>query len=507
MKHEFDHDFFREIAKYNTEVFIQAFSNVNMKVFKHQIETDNPFFTVKLSDVGINSSKQFHLCHWTVRDVIFQKIRRSFDCKLLKTTITDAECVNILGLYNDYENELSKSRTRNKDIFYVMFGISENQFRSQTNVYRIDKKRNQIIFKELYEEGEQFFDFDRVINDALGMSHNEFRFIIISIVVMAVSQGVVNLLDYEEDKFQYVEGIDNFKEKYNRVIDYYSVKKEDLNSTSLLVAKYRYLFAQHNIKNVLIDSFMLQEKFADAEIWIARDFYKKNEKEFGKEYFPNQYGILFERYLEYAAKQEGVEKKLFNVNIPENLDRFFTTRKGYKVDYVLETDNCRLIIECKSGIKSVGVKDTYDNVNALNDFLKRTFDKGAEQVHNAILNSRKTDKELVGIVVHSEKSFMKTRLKFEHLEVEKKELFKIIIFFDIHDFEFFINLLKRDPLAADEVLLEYGKTQFEGDFADFPTVMEKKYELLSFLDDKEIIEDEDFTRFMTEEAMSKRNKM
>ena len=64
------------------------------------------------------------------------------------------------------------------------------------------------------------------------------------------------------------------------------------------------------------------------------------------------------------------------------MSRFFTTSVGSKVDYVLEKDRYRLIIECKSGIKPVAVKDANTNAKALIRFMNRIFDKGAGQINS-----------------------------------------------------------------------------------------------------------------------------
>lgn len=505
MKHEFDHEFFREISKYETGMFLQVYANLNAEVYKHKYSKDDDLFHIKLADYGLAPSGVLHLSHWTIRDIIFQKFRRGHvDGYGLKSEIMQSEMYRLIGLYNDYENELSKKNLKGDSVFFLLYGIAEQQFRGQVNVFQVDKKRNDITFNKL--DAENFFDIDLVVNETLGMTRQEFRLIMIILLSELLTQLAINpyRLKVDPDVFDETK-IPNFWEKYNRVIKYYTVTKDFMISNNLNLTRYRYLFAEYGETCVLADGYMLQEKFADAELWLAREFYQEREDVYGKGYFPNHFGILFERYIEYVAKQEGITNRLFNINIPENMNRFFITTVGSKVDYVLETDGYRLIIECKSGIKPVAVKEANTNIEALPNFMKKIFDRGARQINAAIQNSRETEKTIVGVIVHAEKAFTKSRMKHTYLTISKQKEFKDILLFDIHDFELLIALLKENTAAADEILDDYINNE-TGEKLDFIQVVERKYSPSSFLDDVEPFEEDEFARFLTEEALKGRRK-
>ncbi len=505
MKHEFDHEFFREISKYETGIFLQIYANLNAEVYKHNYSEDDDLFHIKLADYGLAPSGVLHLSHWTIRDIIFQKFRRGHvDGYGLKSEILQSEMYRLIGLYNDYENELSKKNLKGDSVFFLLYGIAEQQFRGQVNVFQVDKKRNDIIFNKL--DAENFFDIDLVINEMLGITRQEFRLILIILLSALLTQWAINpyTLKVDSDVFDETK-IPNFREKYNRVIKYYTVTKDFMISNNLNLTRYRYLFAEYGKICVLADGYMLQEKFADAELWLAREFYQERKDLYGKEYFPNHFGILFERYIEYVTKQEGITNRLFNINNPENINRFFITTIGKKVDYVLETVGYRLIIECKSGIKPAAVKDANTNIEALLNFMKKIFDEGAVQINAAIQNSRETEKTIIGVIVHAEKSFMKSRTKHTYLTISKQEKFRDILLFDIHDFELLIALLKEDPTVADEILDDYINNE-TGEKLDFIQVVERKYSPSSFLDDVEPFEEDEFARFLTEEALKGKRK-
>lgn len=56
MKHELDHEFFREISKYETGMFLQVYANLNAEVYKHKCSKDDDLFHIKLADYGLAPS-------------------------------------------------------------------------------------------------------------------------------------------------------------------------------------------------------------------------------------------------------------------------------------------------------------------------------------------------------------------------------------------------------------------------------------------------------------------
>lgn len=505
MKHEFDHDFFIEISKYETSVFLQIYANLNAEIYKHKYSDDSNLLSINLADYGLAKRGVLYLSHWTIRDIIFQKLRRGhINSHSLKTNMMKNEMFRLIGLYNDYENELSKISLKGGYIFFHLYGIAEQQFRGQVNAFKEDKKRNDIMFNVV--DTESYFDIDLAIVETLGMSRTEFRLIMIILLSMLLTNGLVNPYELivDEDVFDNAK-IPDFWEKYCRVVKYYTASRDLIATNTLNYTRYRYLFVEYGENCVLADGYMLEEKFADAELWLTRAFYLDREEVYGKEYFPNKFGIIFERYVQYVAEQEGVSDRLFNVNNQDVINRFFTTSVGSRVDYVLETPKYRLVIECKSGIKPVGVKDANTNAEVLMNFMKRIFDKGAGQIITAIKNSKKTDKIIVGVIVHAEKAFLKSRTKQVYLSLSKQEEFNDILLFDISDYELLIALLKENPAAADEILDDYISNE-KGEQLDFIQIIEIKYSPSNLLDRIEAFEDIEFEAFLTTEALKRKEK-
>ena len=123
----------------------------------------------------------------------------------------------------------------------------------------------------------------------------------------------------------------------------------------------------------------------------------------------------------------------------------------------------------------------------------------------AIRNSKETDKTIVGVIVHAEKAFTKSRMKQVYLSLSNQEEYNNILLFDIHDFELLIALLKENLEAADEILADYINNE-KGEQLDFVQVMERKYNPSILLDGIEPFEEDEFTEFLTEEALKGRRK-
>lgn len=505
MKHEYDHNFFREISRYQTESFIKKYAKLNAKVYSHKYSEDNDLLHINLSEYNLGQGGILHLSHWTIRDIIFQKIRRPYGDDSSKISkISDRNMYYLIGLYNDYENELSKQFLKDRSVIIYLFGLAEQQFRGQVNAFQNDKKRNSIIFNEI--DTENYFNIEVVVKDILDMKRIEFRAIMIILLSMHISHGSINPYKINISDNFFREGvITDFRSKLSRVIKYYTYSHDPNLFSKLNFLRYRYLFVEYNDTCVLTDGYMLEEKFADAELWLAREYYNKYKHKYEKNYFPNKFGILFEKYIEYVASQEEISEYLFNVNISKNYNKFFNGSSMKKVDYVLETERYRLIIECKSGVKPIAIKDPNTIVERFYEFMERIFDKAANQIKEAINNSIETDKKVIGVIIHAEKAFIKTQVKHEYLEDKNKKDFKEILLFDIHDYELLIALLRKSSKVADEILDDFIKNQTE-DKLNFIQVMKKKYNPTSFLDEKEIYDDKILREFISDEALKNYEK-
>ncbi len=162
MKHEFDHEFFSEISKYDVSMLLQVFANLNSKVYKNKYLDESIFYQINLADYNSGNMGVLNIFHWTVRDIIFQIYRRSHeDCTNLKSSILERDMYRMIGLYNDYENELSKIALKRKPILFFLYGLGEQQFRGQIDAFKADKKRNDIIFNKL--DVHNYFDINLAI--------------------------------------------------------------------------------------------------------------------------------------------------------------------------------------------------------------------------------------------------------------------------------------------------------------------------------------------------------
>lgn len=501
MKHEFDHPFFLQLSKYNHKVLLKKFGELNFKVYKQKFDKKDKFLHIKLSDYGLGSTGYMHISHWTVRDIILQIIRRHSTYTFSGlSTISDREMYYLIGLYNDYENELSKMTLKINDVHFTLFAIGEQQFRGQVSAFIVDKKRNDIILNNL--DTSQYFDVDNAIKDTLELNRDELRFILMLIISFYITKNFEDPYKLSIDTNVFDEKkIPNFYQKFYKVIDYYTVSKDYILSYNLNYSRYRHLFAKIDDVCVLIDGFMLEDKIADAELWITRDYYQSNVDLYGKEYFPNKYGELFEEYIEYVCLQEGLKHKIFNINIVENSNSFFFTYEGKKVDYVLETKKYRMVIECKSGIKPAAIKDSNTHYEVFFKFFKKIFERGAEQILTAIENSKATEKTIIGVIIHAEKTFMKTRIKNKYLLDSGLDKYRNILLLDIHEFELLIGLLKQSEDDADELL---GKFILNNnmDQLDFIQIIEKEAKIVSFLEKVELYQEESLEQFLTEESLS-----
>ena len=103
--------------------------------------------------------------------------------------------------------------------------------------------------------------------------------------------------------------------------------------------------------------------------WIVRDYYFKQKSQ----HFINAFGLLFEDYIKDLAQRYCEETKWKQLSQGK--------KKG--ADFLIDFGNLIFLIESKSGLLPLGVKQQVPNVEQADLFFTRTIEEAYEQLQSS----------------------------------------------------------------------------------------------------------------------------
>ena len=134
-----------------------------------------------------------------------------------------------------------------------------------------------------------------------------------------------------------------------------------------------------------VNTYMFAKKMADGPFWLIRDYYLN----LGSQAFVTAFGMYFERYVEKLLQQCLSSGDFARVPAPSS---------GKYADWLIYTKHYRLVVELKSSLAALMLRQLYPDVDSIRNYLKK-FQDGVIQLDSTVLaypdNSRTTVKLLV----------------------------------------------------------------------------------------------------------------
>ena len=470
--------FYRILKKFILEDLLIAIGNVSRNLFNE----NNPFYNVPVelrtptySALGIDVTTKkgnVSVSAWSLLEIAYYAITQTHDFADKSPTFLDI--VKICNEYISFENSQSKKVYEQSDsrkrVFFDLFGMAQKEFWFQ-NPYSLllqfnrDVEMLQVLPAQIGSD----VDFNKVFFDITGFEMKNFRLILLIIVSMgqkSADLGVFNI----DDSLQ--KGNPNLtKENIYAVIRSLSADYDVYRKSTLYQQHFYSKPFVHTSrgKYILVNQYLAVKKLSDGVFWILRDYYAQKDKTESRK-FTDLFGRLFEQYVEnllaFYLRDDQYER------IPEAQER--------RADWRIESPSYQIVLEQKSSLLSVLLKDIHADINKYDEYLER-LKKGTKQlIRTAEAYATPEKKTTKFLLLYDQLYLSENILKDQLVDYTKMEGQEAKGFFviNIADFEFLMQILSEDELAFDAIIREkfalQSKPSSEG--KDFDQVIGRHYE-------------------------------
>lgn len=315
---------------------------------------------------------------WQFADLAYQSIKFSNDYRNSDELSYDQ---SLLLLYetNSYiemkmENNTFDLITQyDKDVY--LYGLGGEQYEYQSEVYYFRNLiRELYILFSLTERSNYYKD---IIEKEVGVNWQNLITILFGIFINSLFEQKI------DDAVNYIKIDGNKEEIFKKVLKYYTadykeIRESNLNRQIFYVKPY----AKNQRNEIVTVSVYFNEFIVEhAAYWVIRNYYLKQESK-SKQTFVNEFGILYEKYFENICIKYHVQK-----------EKIKKSEKEKRADWKLQIDNQIILIEQKSFILPIEIKQQLTNVDKYKKIIERNIVYALEQLeqteknlnlHNAI---------------------------------------------------------------------------------------------------------------------------
>ena len=318
-----------------------------------------------------SKKKESLITTWYLIDLAFYAVKASNDFRG-KTEISDEEFYVLVDAVTGFAQKreeilLNTIQPGSKEAFMHLWGFAGEQFKVQAPAKVISNAGRELyILFESAKKVDTEFDVPKIVEMETGICWEK--------IVCSLFLGWVyfsrNCI-YNNNALSNVKSEFLSKSDFLRVIERYSIDYSGIRSNALgrqVFYTKPYVITQKR-ELVGISPYLNLCIYEHCILWIVRDFYRKQ----GSQSFTDFFGICFEEYfkeiLEYCLSGNEFER-ISEGNAPS-------------ADWKLEINGLRFLVEQKSSLIQLNVKQQETNIELLKDFAKRTIIKAIKQLYNS----------------------------------------------------------------------------------------------------------------------------
>ena len=375
MKAKLPHKFFLYAQNFTLESMLKEISFCAFSTYKNPDKDLGAFATWKNYFVIIGKDKIKGQCliaqTWLIDMIYSLIVHNNYGYK----SISHNEALHLIALYNDYSNILDGRRIRSSyDAFLNLYGFFGEQKKFQAaneflEEFAREKYILDIISKRNHPQNIYNINVEQDILEATGFSNNDFSALIFLLFAyFSCSCHIVkkDSINIELKNSLFSSG------NFMRILDMYSITIDAVRSSNLK----RQVFYTHpiiRIDDIYIASnpFLLRNLFSNSNYWALRNLYM--QKKTDKQKFVNAFGCFFEMYVEELLNN-CIKKYVFE-KIPEE-------RKEKSADWYLNIDGIEFLVEQKSGLSLLGIKQTQTDIEMLKKHIVKNWGEAVEQLDN-----------------------------------------------------------------------------------------------------------------------------
>lgn len=436
----------REIKKYKLDELLILFADQSKELFLNNI----PFKEVEWKRYigGLLQVFKQPLPAWGLADLSCLAIKLSNDYRSSNPQVDDVyKLNNLLAKVSDDEAKRKKTDISQQDMkAHILFGLSQKQFWYQeiiraTNIY-YNFLRYYILLHEipLLCPTHRFPDED--LFDTTGFNINNFsQLLMAGFAYNYNSSSLINLKISDElkEKFSILTE-DNLSKCLDFFIgDYNFYRTTSIPNNPLYIKP---LIRTDKGKLIISNAFIWARKLYEGIYWIIRNKYMEE----GSQAFTNKFGEYYEKYIEevlrYYLKQNQYR-------------RIINKGERNKADWLIETDQYILVVEQKSSLMTISLKEEYPSLTILDEYLTKNFKEAYIQIAETIKAIGESSKTVIKLILHFEKFFLGEAI----IKDRVNQLFKDSIndlsnyfFIETEEFEKLIQILSEDEDVFNKII-------------------------------------------------------
>jgi hypothetical protein len=383
---------------------------------------------------------------WGLADLSYIAIQHSNDYRSLSPTNEDIYKLNNIraGVSNETAKEKIDAISKEDRKTHILFGLSQKQFWYQEIIRGRNIYYNFLRYYILLSEMPKFFPDHKHPNDDLfeitGFDIKSFSQLLIAGWAYNITVSPLLKIEIADDLKKSIpimtetnlqKCIDVFSADYR----YY--RKPNFPNNPLF---FKPIIKTDTNKLIISNSFIWARKVYEGIYWIIRDKYMRQNSQS----FINNFGKYYERYIQevlaYYLRQEQYEK--------------IETAKNKKADWLIYTENYILVVEQKSCLMTIALKEEYPSLRKLDDYLKN-FKEAYLQIAETIKDINEPGKQIIKLILHFEKFYMGEAIIKERVnQLCKTHLADLsnYFFIDTEEFEKLIQILSDDEESFNKII-------------------------------------------------------
>ena len=369
MKAIVPHPFFRYAAKFTLNSIVAGISNLSYSIFKEPNKKGGRFlkefnYSVKIGSQIIRGKTTVSQT-WLI-DLVYCVISQ---CEYGDDCISEQETLHLVSLYNDYYNcsEILSNKTINIWLYVYGFFGEQKQFQTE-GLFADNFAREKHILDNISKKADPAkvanLDLQSEFQRITGYSTDDYSFLLNYITFYFLARGGAlspfALIHKEESILT--------EENQLHLLDLYSTDIDSIRSSPL---KRQFLYVKPIIKlgdlYYSVNAHLMLALFVNSNYWVLRNHYLKIRSQV----FLNAFGVYFERYVE----------ELLNYCL-ENNQYTHVQEVNYekRADWLIVIDDYNFIVEQKSSLSILGIKQTQTDINAIKLHILKNWGEAVQQL-------------------------------------------------------------------------------------------------------------------------------
>ena len=426
-------DFITEIRKIPTSRVLLTLSEISIDMFrKMECRKD---IDVEVVKNGLVRTGKVALLGWDIQNIAFLSVKHSNDYRDSNSSTSVSEIIN---LYRKYDNDHSAAeQLRESDIdgvFRIIMGMSSEQFPFQQLGIIFEKFNRDyyILMAADHFEHHSKLDMNGIVEDTFDYSADDYVAVLM-MVFWLCNQSPIPLRAMERVSLEKESDLISV-ENLTKFIDYYSCTYKELRESKLgkqLLYSKPFIKTQRTGSYITSNMFLVAYTIGNGLYWLVRDHYCNLKSQ----HFINTFGLLFEDYIKDLAQRYCVQTEWKQLSQGK--------KKG--ADFLINFGNLIFLIESKSGLLPLGVKQQVPNLEQADLFFMRTIQEAYEQLQSSYDQiSRDFNHTIIKVILLYD--------DFSNTGIIEKSITGIFdndpncFIMTIRDLEIFLYLHKYDPI-------------------------------------------------------------